>query len=1025
MAESIQTYYEKLIAKQSDTIRKYLIKYGLTEWDMVSPTLTQKERELILKRYREGTDFRAVSFFRRIVTRAQMNEAVQEKRKVGLGKNNTNKINIDDGKRKSKAQNHPTKHNRKESHEEKIINFCSLQEYYLFLVSKQILPIRKFLRNNDLLTFESAFVWLEDSDREIIIDGYIHNDSELLADKLFSKLSKYYRICKYQTKPTLTLSISQIQLDDEKLSTTLQSEENGFFLPCAQEKDLSEIPQLEERGLAPPAIQKKDLPKGSQFEDSTPVRPERNNEREKLFLQWRDLLPEWYNQVLTRNGVSSFKIFVEEIVKPSFSYKGIKHCGQKTIDELRIIAAAMIWLFSQLENNSEKSNETNKYLLSKLTVSGLSMRAINCLESIDVKTIKDLLIFPLDHDVLFTMRNCGRKTVAEIEQFVASIKKYYDIPKTVMDERIEKYLSHEQAPKEIPSQLSQLEEPELTHLPESNLIIENISDEDFEFANRFRNEYGHWPMVYILFRKIVSLLKPREFAAFEDRFGIQNHKELTRQWALQLFENAYKKLRTNSSLKQLCDNEDWNLYYVNNIPNPVFENVCENYIWLEVERMISQEKYFLNDCFNETTSAKENYNNQTKLLSHINISTFKVFLQFWGHLPLWQGKTCLVPYCPQEKKGYYDPLSPIVIDKRFASFNFSKSIAEIGRLKKEKTANDIILSIEKYFVDNEDYWKRFVYLSEVDKASLVLILKKLFRDVCNANIADDNLVFKANRVNFSDKLYGILSIEGTRLHRDELFKRLKKTCEEQGVQCGFSNSSQITTFLTKDPRIIPYGKSSYWGLKEWGETYGSIRELALRMMKDSTEPIHIEALTKLIMESRPDSNEKSISSIIRQTTSTGELLLFWGDYIGYPNAKYIHEFILMPRSFDEWLKAFKEFVLNNKRYPSNDKGFEGFLNRWYQRAIKLTNLSAEEILKIDALEKELTHYPHNAIENNFLHKCNLYKKFVEGNNRMLEETDDPKLFKWFYNASLNYITYKDNRSSYFSQLLQFLSKTLL
>ena len=51
MAESIQAYYEKLIAQQSESIRKYLVKYGLTEWDKVAPTLTNKEREFILKRY--------------------------------------------------------------------------------------------------------------------------------------------------------------------------------------------------------------------------------------------------------------------------------------------------------------------------------------------------------------------------------------------------------------------------------------------------------------------------------------------------------------------------------------------------------------------------------------------------------------------------------------------------------------------------------------------------------------------------------------------------------------------------------------------------------------------------------------------------------------------------------------------------------------------------------------------------------------------------------------------------------------
>lgn len=177
---------------------------------------------------------------------------------------------------------------------------------------------------------------------------------------------------------------------------------------------------------------------------------------------------------------------------------------------------------------------------------------------------------------------------------------------------------------------------------------------------------------------------------------------------------------------------------------------------------------------------------------------------------------------------------------------------------------------------------------------------------------------------------------------------------------------------------------------------------------------------------KPDQTrtKKSVSSVIRQTTSSGELLLFYDDYIGNPNAKYVKDFVLMPQSFDEWLKAFKNFVLKNKRYPFSNQDFEGYLYRWHYRTSQLTDLSAEEIVKFDALEKELAHYPHNTLEYNFLHNCNLYKKFVEGNNRILKESDNIELFKWFYKSSREYSTYNDNRNKYFSQLLQFLSSKL-
>lgn len=701
------------------------------------------------------------------------------------------------------------------------------------------------------------------------------------------------------------------------------------------------------------------------------------------------------------------------------SFLKFRNCGKLTSDELmemvlclrtkvelscqvdsetapmnQEIGQSLIETIAKANKNKTQSQRQFDRLFNLLSVRARNVLLANCI--LDCESFLTLAAKPISE--IIKLRSCGKKTVQELLDAANRLMKT----------------------------INEAEETDGDSIFSIDGIIQFDKDSQ-KYLTMFKKEYGHWPMMFVLLSKIKSLLKPREFAAFEDRFGIWKHEELeelTKQGIHQLFERTVEKLQADSALKILCEYEDWSLYNVNIIPVPFFKNEEIDCKWQEVEQMITKEKFFLKNCYCDDVSTGNVYKEQLELLSRINISTFKVFLLFWGHLPLWQWNNRLVPYCPQEKKGYYDPQSPIVFDKRFASFNFNKSFVETCRLKKKKTDNDIILSIEKCFVDNEDYWKQFVNLSKEDKATLVLLLKKLFRDLCGAIIADDNLIIKATRADFGEILYEILTIEGKRLHRNELLLRLKKVCNERGVNCNYSNPAQIIPFLVKDSRIVSYGKSSYWGLKEWGESYGSIRELALGFVKESNEPIHIDKLTKLVKERRPDSNEKSISAIIKQTTTTGELLLFFGDLIGHPKANYVSDYIQMPQSFDEWLRAFRGFVLKKKRFPNAGLEFEGCLYRWYQRARQLTELSSEEILKIDALEIELVHYPHNMTEYKFLHNCNLYKKFVEGNNRMLEETDDPQLFKWFYNASLNFGTYKDNRSGYFNKLLQFLSKIL-
>ena len=272
---------------------------------------------------------------------------------------------------------------------------------------------------------------------------------------------------------------------------------------------------------------------------------------------------------------------------------------------------------------------------------------------------------------------------------------------------------------------------------------------------------------------------------------------------------------------------------------------------------------------------------------------------------------------------------------------------------------------------------------------------------------------------------GIIKTNGYRIHRDELYGLIKKECSKKNLFCNLSSSSQITSILTKDPRIVPFGKSGYWGLKEWGENTGSIREIAIQIVKKNKELILISNLIKKVIDRRPDSKKNSISTVIFQAVGNGELVLFFDDYIGYPKRKYDGEFILMPKTFADWLQEFKKFVNKNRRFPfSNKQGYEGYLYRWYLKASQLTTLLPDEILVFNSNMEELSIYPQDATEYNFLQQCYIFQKFIESNRRMLTKEDDLQLFSWFYSTSRKYNLYKDNRKKYFNELLSQIAKIL-
>ena len=539
------------------------------------------------------------------------------------------------------------------------------------------------------------------------------------------------------------------------------------------------------------------------------------------------------------------------------------------------------------------------------------------------------------------------------------------------------------------------------------------------FLSFFHKKCNHWPMVFLSGKCIQSVFSVQELMVTDGKESNipKQLMALSKTRLQQIINTASEKTRNSPLLKELRIHPDWKYYDINIIP-PFCDSLNRYSIF---DRKVEMENGVMRDFISELQS-NEYLQNDNTFSDYCSIN--KTFL-FQIH-----GLTCY--YANLEKKRIYPYYSfpqnvhfSFYIDIKYTPFRYNKALSEVCRLMKVKTEEDILIPIVSYFIDNNYYWDDTFSHSDEDRRNMKGILVELFQRICNAEIQNESLFIRANIMDYSNQLYEILQDAGERLDKEELLRQLKQRSQEKGVSCSFTDSARLTPYLTKDPRIVSIGKSGFWGLKEWEDGAGSIREISIQIVKKAIQPIQINDLIKLVIKRRPDSNENSISSIIRQTASSGELLLFYNDFIGYPQKKYIGEYTLMPKTFEDWLLAFREFVIKNKRFPySTEDGYEGYLYRWFYRASQLTELTSDEILKIDALGKELSNYPHNATEYSFLQKCDLFKKFVEGNKRMLTKEDDVELFSWFYKSSRNYSTLNDNREKYFSQLLQYISNIL-
>lgn len=733
---------------------------------------------------------------------------------------------------------------------------------------------------------------------------------------------------------------------------------------------------------------------------------------QKYFGVLRDNLSVRARHILEANKIFDFSALLKKTEKPGFTFMNLKNCGKKTAVELAGFVSQILNYQKELEESealaAEHTVDTiaagDRYLrlvmdaaLNRpITDFSLSVRTINCLKRIEVVTLGDLVSFNISD--LVKLRGFGNKVLQELETVVLSNGLEFGMDGLSYPQDNEK---------------SQMETSLIPNIP-SNRYLSNT---DMDFSCAFKDKYGHFPMIFISYRTLSFLT---EYEREVMRLTIEPAKPLSleeiaiifclsRERIRQIYDKASKKLRTSDTIKQLFQNGDWSVYGIVEDTPFVFSSDLHN------DRIIEERDFLIEYIQN---SRNDDWNTP-----NITENSLYFVLLVKGMIPLWMD---------QEKKelsthyivsGQAAPL--LFVDNRLNQYKFNKVIRDVHRLQKVKKAESIFVPITSYFIDNNCYWKENIELGWGEKDKLKELLIHVLEVVCGIHTEDECIVLEYNKVDYSNMLYELLKKAGIRLHRDELLQLLTNECFEQGVTCEFTDSLQLTTFLTRDSRIIAIGKSGYWGLKEWGEITGSIREIAIEMVRKSKEPIQIEDLTNRILLLRPDSAFDSVATIIRQSIYMGEFVLFFDDYIGFKSKKYEDKYVIYPTSFDECVDMYRQYVLINRHHPySGQNGYEGYLYRWHYKASQLTDLSSEEILKFDALDKELAHYPQNATEYNFLQNCNLYKKFVESNQRMLSKDDDPELFNWFYKTSRNCTNYDDNRNKYFSQLLQYISKLL-
>jgi DNA-binding CsgD family transcriptional regulator len=102
-----------------------------------------------------------------------------------------------------------------------------------------------------------------------------------------------------------------------------------------------------------------------------------------------------------------------------------------------------------------------------------------------------------------------------------------------------------------------------------------------------------------------------------------------------------------------------------------------------------------------------------------------------------------------------------------------------------------------------------------------------------------------NPKNIRDKIYVILSENGTHMHFNEIAAAIK----ESDFKRKDVTTQAIHNELIKDKRFVLIGRGIY-ALREWGYKKGTVADIIAQVLREAGEPLHRDEIVKRVLKSR-------------------------------------------------------------------------------------------------------------------------------------------------------------------------------
>lgn len=605
----------------------------------------------------------------------------------------------------------------------------------------------------------------------------------------------------------------------------------------------------------------------------------------------------------------SYLTFFEHLLNPDFVVKDIKNIGRKSTPEIEEFISSLRTITADRfrQQKEEKAQNLDDYnAIFEDRLTTLSVRSFHAV------------------DALF--ESCGRSVSAFMNKISERGFKISDLPAVGRKSsvEIEQWLD---SFRELISLGEEGKDEAEKSTRISSYVAKGVRGNYEAIDNKF-NELGYFPYFFAI-QSYIDSLDSRDKAIIERQIEIYNDK------AVEHRKETAKALHiTPERTRQLRNSIAQELYgYVATLKS--IKETYPNFIYDKgkTQQINTSEGTTFNDnfvCYVLATIWPERYT----LVGDEEVAFMN-------------------PY------GYEKDLA-LVSAEYSEIFDFVNFIEYFERLSQEKRVEDSIVSVSETvhrFFKGRVF---FEYIEDIVKECKEILVKLFLFDV----IGDEVYISKNASRNNPEWAELIIREAGHPMTIEEVYEELEKRNP--------GKSKSVEAFagaIRNNPNLVPYGRSSTYGLKEWTEGSsrgGTIREFVTEYLLSLPYPIAtLEDIGKYVRQYRPSSSDKSIHANLLLEVNDA-FSVYYKDgvrHIGLTNFEYPDEYRKFDkitdskRSFEMSCTLFEAFVAEHGRLP-----FSSNVDEDEMRLARFWNVQ-QSLLKKGVLNEE-----ESAIIRNMLNK---------------------------------------------------------